>query len=68
VGGAITLAIVSAVIGNGSASGADAQSFLDASHTAVGVVTGVAVLGLATALSGLAWRRRYALAVEYLGA
>ncbi|HMJ35978.1 MAG TPA: MFS transporter [Baekduia sp.] len=68
VGGAIVLAVVSAVVGNGTASGADAQSFLDASHTAVGVVTGVALLGLVTALSGLAWRRRPALAVENLGA
>ncbi|MCW3024337.1 MAG: major facilitator superfamily 1 [Conexibacter sp.] len=68
VGGAIVLAVVSAVVGNGTASGSDAGAFLHASHTAVGVVTGVAVLGLVTALSGLAWRRRYALAVEHLGA
>jgi MFS family permease len=69
VGGAITLAIVSAVIGDGSASGADAQSFLDASHTAVGVVTGVALLGLIGAgLTGLTVRRRHALAAETLGA
>jgi MFS family permease len=64
VGGAITLAIVSAVIGDGSASGSDAASFLHASHTAIGVVTGVAALGLVSALSGLAWRRRPALAVD----
>jgi MFS family permease len=64
VGGAITLAIVSAVIGDGSASGSDATSFLHDSHTAVGVVTGVAALGLVSALSGLALRRRPALAVE----
>ncbi|MDX6728585.1 MAG: hypothetical protein QOK49_3390 [Baekduia sp.] len=69
VGGAITLAIVSAVIGNGSASGADAQAFLDASHTAVGVVTGVALLGLVGAgLTGLTVRQRRSLAVETLGA
>jgi MFS family permease len=69
VGGAITLAIVSAVIGDGSASGADAQSFLDASHTAVGVVTGVALLGLIGAgLTGLTVRRRHGLAAESLGA
>ncbi|HWH92676.1 MAG TPA: MFS transporter [Baekduia sp.] len=68
VGGAITLAIVSAVIGDGSASGADASAFLHDSHTAVGVVTGVAALGLVSALSGVAWRRRPALAVERLGA
>ena len=68
VGGAIVLAVVSAVVGDGTASGSDAGSFLDASHTAVGVVTGVAVLGLVSALSGLAWRRRTALAAETLGA
>jgi MFS family permease len=69
VGGAITLAVVSAVIGGGSASGADAQSFLDASHTAVGVVTGVALLGLVGAgLTGLTVRQRSTLAVENLGA
>jgi MFS family permease len=68
VGGAIVLAVVSAVIGDGSASGADAQSFLDASHTAVGVVTGVALLGLVSGLSGLTLRRRNALAVENAGA
>src|SRR3954468_4413579 len=64
VGGAITLAVVSAVIGDGSASGSDAASFLHDSHTAVGVVTGVAALGLVSALSGLALRRRPALAVD----
>jgi len=37
-------------------------------HTAVGVVTGVAALGLVSALSGLAWRRRIAPAAEALGA
>jgi predicted MFS family arabinose efflux permease len=68
VGGAITLAVVSAVIGNGTASGADAQTFLSNSHTAVGVVTGVAALGLVSALSGLTLRRRYEPAVERLGA
>jgi predicted MFS family arabinose efflux permease len=55
VGGAITLAVVSAVIGDGSGGGSE---FLHDSHTAVGVVTGVAALGLVSALSGLAWRRR----------
>ena len=66
VGGAITLAIVSAVIGDvepGSGS-----QFLHDSHTAVGVVTGVAALGLVSALSGLALRRRPALAVDRAGA
>jgi MFS family permease len=65
VGGAITLAIVSAVIGNDGTNGAQ---FLHDSHTAVGVVTGVAALGLVSALSGLALRRRPALAVDRIGA
>jgi predicted MFS family arabinose efflux permease len=58
VGGAITLAVVSAVIGDGSTGSA----FLHDMHTAVGVVTGVAALGLISALSGLVVRRRGALA------
>lgn len=66
VGGAITLAIVSAVIGD-VAPGSGSQ-FLHDSHTAVGVVTGVAALGLVSALSGLALRRRPALAVDRAGA
>jgi MFS family permease len=65
VGGAITLAVVSAVIGDGTSG---PQAFLHDAHTAVGVVTGVAALGLVSALSGLAWRRRPALATESLGA
>ncbi|WCB91959.1 putative MFS-type transporter EfpA [Baekduia alba] len=63
VGGAITLAIVSAVVGTSNGS-----EFLHDSHTAVGVVTGVAALGLVSALSGLAVRRRPALAVDGSGA
>jgi len=58
VGGAIVLAIVSAVVGDGTASGADAQAFLDASHTAVAVVTGVAGLAVLVSLGGLNLRRR----------
>jgi predicted MFS family arabinose efflux permease len=65
VGGAITLAIVSAVVGGDGTGGSE---FLNDSHTAVGVVTGVAALGLVSALSGLALRRRSALAVEGSGA
>jgi MFS family permease len=66
VGGAITLAIVSAVLGDGQAGG---QAFLDDAHTAIGVVTGVAALGLISALSGLVVRRRHsARAAEALGA
>jgi MFS family permease len=58
VGGAITLAVVSAVIGDGQTGSA----FMHDAHTAVGVVTGVAALGLISALSGLVVRRRGALA------
>ena len=66
VGGALSLAIVSAVLGNGQAGG---QAFLDDAHTAIGVVTGVAALGLISALSGLVVRRRHsARAAEALGA
>jgi predicted MFS family arabinose efflux permease len=65
VGGAIVLAIVSAVVGNGTASGKDAQAFLDASHTAVGVVTGVAGLAVLVSLGGINWRRRVAAAPAY---
>ncbi len=66
VGGAVTLAIVSAVLGDGQAGG---QAFLDDAHTAIGVVTGVAALGLISALSGLVVRRRHsARAAEALGA
>jgi MFS family permease len=65
VGGALTLAIVSAIVGD---DGADGAQFLHDSHTAVGVVTGVAALGLISALSGLVLRRRPALAVDRAGA
>lgn len=66
VGGAVTLAVVSAVIGDANAGG---QAFLNDSHTAIGVVTGVAALGLVSALSGLIVRRRStARAAEALGA
>jgi predicted MFS family arabinose efflux permease len=58
VGGAVVLAIASAIVGDGTASGADAQSFLDSSHTAVGVVTGIAGLAVLVGLTGLNWRRR----------
>ncbi|MES1193884.1 MAG: MFS transporter [Solirubrobacterales bacterium] len=68
VGGATALAIVSAVIGNSTVSAGDAQAFLHDAHTAVGVVTGIAALGLVSALSGLTLRRRPALAAETLGA
>jgi hypothetical protein len=55
---------VSAVIGNSTASAGNAEAFLHDAHTAVGVVTGIAALGLVSALSGLTLRRRPALAAE----
>ena len=60
VGGAIAVAVVTAV----QSSGADGD-FLDALRPAVGVVTGIALLGLVIALSGvLGPRRREVLAAE----
>jgi EmrB/QacA subfamily drug resistance transporter len=52
VGGAIGLAIVTAVVSANSGSGADAASLLDGFRPAIAVVTGIAVLGLAIALAG----------------
>jgi MFS family permease len=59
VGGAVVLAIVSAVV----TSHADGD-FLDALHPSLAVVTGVAFLGLAVAVSGLVGRHEPALATE----
>jgi EmrB/QacA subfamily drug resistance transporter len=52
VGGAIGLAIVTAVVSANSGSGADAASLLDGLRPAIAVVTGIAVVGLAVALAG----------------
>jgi MFS family permease len=52
VGGAIGLAIVTAVVSANSGSGADAASLLDGFRPAIAVVTGIAVVGLAVALAG----------------
>jgi len=60
VGGAVVLAIVSAVVSSRAAGG----DFLDALHPSLAVVTGVAMLGLGVAASGLAGRREPALATE----
>jgi MFS family permease len=59
VGGAVVLAVVSAIVS--SRAGGD---FLDALHPSLAVVTGVALLGLAVAASGLAGRREPALVTE----
>jgi len=60
VGGAVVLAIVSAVVSSRAAGG----NFLDALPPSLAVVTGVAVLGLGVAASGLVGRREPALATE----
>jgi EmrB/QacA subfamily drug resistance transporter len=52
VGGAIGLAVVTAVVTANSGSGGDASALLDGFRPAVGVVTGVAALGLVVALAG----------------
>jgi predicted MFS family arabinose efflux permease len=60
VGGAVVLAVVSAVVS--SRAGGD---FLDALHPSLAIVTGVAFLGLLTAATGLvAERRELAVATE----
>jgi MFS family permease len=59
VGGAVVLAIVSAVVS--SRAGGD---FLDALHPSLAVVTGVALLGLGVAVSGLVGRREPGLVTE----
>jgi MFS family permease len=57
VGGAIVLAVVSAVVTSRTGSATDAASMLDGFRPALGVATLVAALGLAVALSGAARRR-----------
>jgi EmrB/QacA subfamily drug resistance transporter len=52
VGGAIGLAVVTAVVTANSGSGGDASALLDGFRPAIGVVTGVAALGLIVALAG----------------
>jgi predicted MFS family arabinose efflux permease len=52
VGGAVGLAIVTAVVSANSGSGADAASLLDGFRPAIAVITGIAVIGLAIALAG----------------
>ena len=62
VGGAIGLAVVSAIITGHAGSSTDTGVILDAYRTALIVVTGVAIAGLAIALSGLGLRREVAVA------
>jgi MFS family permease len=62
VGGAIGLAVVSAIITSQAGGSTDAGVVLDAYRTALVVVTGVAVAGLAIALSGLLPQREVAVA------
>ena len=62
VGGAIGLAVVSAIITSQAGSSTDPGVVLDAYRTALIVVTGVAVAGLAIALSGLLPQREVAVA------
>jgi MFS family permease len=53
VGGAVVLAIISAVVTSQSGSATDAASLLDGFGPAIGVATLVAALGLLVALSGI---------------
>jgi hypothetical protein len=50
VGGAVVLAVVTAVVSANSGSGGEAAALLDGFRPAIGVVTGVAVAGLVVAV------------------
>jgi MFS family permease len=63
VGGAVVLAIVSAVVTSQTGSATDPASLLDGYRPAIAVATLVAALGLAVALSGIARRPQRAVAV-----
>jgi hypothetical protein len=52
VGGAIGLAVVTAVVTANSGSGGDPSALVDGLRPAIGVVTGVAALGLVVAIAG----------------
>jgi EmrB/QacA subfamily drug resistance transporter len=58
IGGALGLAIVTAVITAGQSGAADPSSLLDDFRPALAVVTGLAVLGLATVLASVVANRR----------
>jgi len=62
VGGAVGLAVVSAIITGQAGGSTDTGVILDAYRTALFVVTGVAIAGLAIALSGLVPQREVAVA------
>jgi nitrate/nitrite transporter NarK len=58
VGGAVVLAVVSAIVTSQTGTATDAASLLDGFRPALGVVTLVAVIGLIVALTGMRWQRR----------
>jgi EmrB/QacA subfamily drug resistance transporter len=62
VGGAIVLAIASAIVTSQAGTSTDPGTLLDAYKTALYVVAGVGVLGLVVQLTGLSWRREPAYA------
>jgi predicted MFS family arabinose efflux permease len=63
LGGAIVLAIVTAVVSSGSGNGS-APEVLHSYHTAIAVVSGVAALGLIVSLTALIHRRTAEVAAE----
>jgi MFS family permease len=62
VGGAIGLAVVSAIVTSRAGGSTDSAVLLNAYRTALIVVAGIAAAGLAVALSGLVWQQQPALA------
>jgi hypothetical protein len=60
VGGALVLSIVTAVVTANAGAGATGSALLDGFRPGLGVVTAVAVLGFASAASGVAVRARLA--------
>jgi MFS family permease len=54
VGGAVGLAVVAAIVSSNTGTSADAATMLDGFRPAIGVVTGIAVLGVFVAASALA--------------
>jgi MFS family permease len=62
VGGAIALAIVSAVVSSQAGTSTDPGVLVDAYRTAIAVTVGVAAIGLLVAITGLATARRDRLA------
>jgi predicted MFS family arabinose efflux permease len=62
VGGALVLSVVTAVVTSATGNAGNAQARLDGFHPGLAVVTGVAALGLVSALGGVLLQRRAALA------